>query len=166
MKKLFAIALMAISGSAMAQNDYSTDSSGDYAMDLGQVYGAIRSVKFMGEICTESFPDQAQTNAATYKQWRVTYLPFIQEMERHFSAMAWKESGGVPQKHVQFLVDVDKTFEQYRAALKSQMSADGDEAFKSQCNVYSAYLSSERMDLEHYYAEQVAVVRKGHAKQL
>ncbi len=165
MKELYVIALLAISSSAMAQDEYSTDSSGNYAMDLGQVYGAIRSVKSMGEICTESFPDQEQTNTAAYKQWRAAYLPFIQEMEHHFSTMVWKESGGTPKKHVQLLIEADKSFEQYRAVLKSQMSADGNEAFHNLCNAYPVYLASKRMDLEHYYAEQVAVVRKGPVNQ-
>lgn len=165
MQKLTALmlALVCCSG-AYAQDERSVTSSGDYAMDLGQVYGAIRSAKFMGDICTESFPEQRQSNAAAFAQWRTRYLPFLQEMEKHFSAMAWRESGGDPQKHVKFLADAEKSFDGYRAALKSQMTSDGPDAFASQCKAYPTYLASDRMDLEQYYAEQVAVVRKGPAQ--
>ncbi len=162
MQKLTVLMLaLACCGSVHAQDDQSVTSSGDYAMDLGQVYGAIRSAKFMGEICSESFPDQRQSNAAAFAQWRKRYLPFMQEMEKHFSAMAWRESGGDPQKHVQFLADAESSFNGYRMALKSQMTSDGPDAFAGQCELYPTYLASDRMDLEHYYAEQVAVIRKG-----
>jgi hypothetical protein len=164
MQKLVAILLIAAFGSAVAQDHVSTNSSGNYAMDLGQVYGAIRSAQFMGEICTESFPDQVQSNASAFKQWRANYLPFMQEIERHFSTMAWRESGGDPQKHVKVLVDAEKALDRYRLALKSQMTADGQESFLGQCKLYPTYLASDRMNLEHYYAEQVAVVRKGPSK--
>lgn len=164
MQRLAAIMLISVCSSVIAQEEQSTTSSGDYAMDLGQVYGAIRSAKFMGEICTDSFPDQAQPNAAAFKEWRMRYQPFIQEIERHFSAMAWRESGEDPERHVQFLADVEKSFGMYRAALKSQLTADGPDPFAGRCSVYPTYLASGRMDLERYYAEQVAVIRKGPPK--
>jgi hypothetical protein len=165
MQKLTALILALVCcGSAYAQDEQSITSSGDYAMDLGQVYGAIRSAKFIGEICSESFSDQRQSNAAAFAQWRTRYLPFMQEMEKHFSAMAWRESGGDPQKHVTFLADAESSFDGYRLALKSQMTADGPDAFASQCKLYPTYLASDRMDLERYYSEQVAVIRKGPAQ--
>jgi hypothetical protein len=165
MQKLTALLLaLAYCSSVFAQDEHSITSSGDYAMDLGQVYGAIRSAKFMGEICSESFPDQSQSNARAFSQWRARYLPFMQEMEKHFSVMAWRESGGDPQKHVDFLADAEKSFDGYRAALKSQMTADGPDTFANQCKLYPTYLDSDRMDLERYYAEQVAVIRKGPAQ--
>ncbi len=165
MQKLTALMLaLACCGNARAQEEHSITSSGDYAMDLGQVYGAIRSAKFMGEICSESFPDQSQSNPAAFAEWRTRYLPFMQEIEKHFSVMAWRESGGEPQKHVKFLADAENSFDGYRVALKAQMAKDGPDAFASQCKLYPTYLASDRMDLEHYYAEQVAVIRKGPAQ--
>jgi len=164
MQKLAALVLFLLSCSLFAQDKYSTNSTGDYATDLGQVYGAIRMAKFMGEICSESHPDQIQSNTAAFKQWRLRYLPFMQEMEKHFTTMAWRESGGDPQKYVKFLTDVETAFDGYRTVLKSQMETNGPEAFANQCNIYPRYLASERMDLEHYYAEQVAVIRKGQPK--
>jgi hypothetical protein len=152
---------MACCGGAYAQDERSMTSSGDYAMDLGQVYGAIRSAKFMDEICSESFPDQREFNAEALAQWRARHLPFIQEIEKHFSVLAWKESGGDPQKHVKFLADTEKAFDGYRAALKSQMTAEGPDTFADQCKLYPTYLATDRMDLERYYAEQVVVIRKG-----
>lgn len=165
MQKLTALVLaLAFCGSTYAQDERSVTSSGDYAMDLGQVYGAIRGAKFMGEICSDSFPEQRQSNAAAFARWRTRFLPFMQEMEKHFSALAWRESGGDPQKHVKFLADAEKTFDGYRIALESQMTADGPDVFAEQCKLYPAYLASDRMNLESYYAEQVAVIRKGQTK--
>ena len=36
--------------SSLACSEQSTNSTGDYAIDLGQLYGAIQSVKYMKEI--------------------------------------------------------------------------------------------------------------------
>src|SRR6478672_12504994 len=149
---------VALCNSAFAQ---STNSSGDYAMDLGQVQGGTRGAKFLGEICSDAFPEQALANATAYKQWREKYLPFLQEVDRHFSALAYREANGDPQKHVQFLADSEKSFDGYRDALRSQLMADGEKAFKSQCELFPTYLDSERMNLEKYYAEQVATMRAG-----
>ena len=48
--------------SPVVLGEQSTDSAGDYAMDLGQAYGAGQAVKFMKEICSEAFPAQSQSN--------------------------------------------------------------------------------------------------------
>lgn len=164
MHKLPALILaLSFCGTASAQAEQSISSSGDYEMDLGQVHGAIRGAKFMGDICSESFPSQRQANADAFAQWRKRYLPFMQEMEKHFLAMALMASGSDPQEHLKYLSEMEKVFEGYRGALKTQMTADGPEAFASQCKLYPAYLASNRMNLERYYAEQVAVIRKGPA---
>jgi len=63
--------------------EQSTDSTGDYFMDLGQVYGAIKGVGFMKDICGEAFPDYVTANETAYRTWRARYQPFLQEIERH-----------------------------------------------------------------------------------
>lgn len=164
MRKLSSLLLLLVCSNVLAHDEYSTNSSGDYAMDLGQVYGAIRSTRFIGEICSESFADQIQTNAAAFAAWRKRYLPFMQEMEKHFSQMAWREAGGDPQKLMKFLAAADASFDGIRAGLKAQMTADGTDSLAIQCELFPSHLASARMDLEHYYAEQVAVIRNGPPK--
>ena len=161
MKRLIAILIISVIGSTAAQDNHST---GDYWMDLGAVYGAIQSAKFMGDICTESFPNQSTANTNAYTEWRSKYLPFIQEMELTFSTSMWKESGGDPQKYYNEITKFRDGMDKYRASMKSQMAADGPKTFEGQCSVYPIYLATDRMNLEHYYAEQLEVIRKGPSK--
>lgn len=84
--------LLAFLVSPHAWGEQSTDSTGDYAMDLGQVYGATQVIKFMKEICNESFPTLVEPNDLAYKKWRTRYLPFLQELEKHWTASAWREA--------------------------------------------------------------------------
>jgi hypothetical protein len=147
-----------------ASGEQSTDSTGEYAIDLGQVYGAAQSVKFMKEICNEAFPAFTKANDSAYQKWRARYLPFLQELEKHWTAFAWQEAEADPKRHTEFLTHIAEHFDQYKQGLKKQMECDGPEAFRKQCELYPVYLTKDRTNLEYFYAEQVATVRRGPEK--
>lgn len=150
--------------SSRAWCEQSTDSTGDYAMDLGQVYGTIQSIKYMNEICSQAFPTIAKSNQAAFQSWRKRYLPFLQEVEKHWTTFAWQETNGEPQKHTEFLRKMATQFDQYKEGLRTQLLADGPEAFVKQCNIYPKYLTTERTNIEYFYAEQTATIRRGFIK--
>lgn len=162
MRFLLALPFCLLATVALA--DQSTDSTGDYAMDLGQIYGGVRAVKYMEDICSEAFPATTKTNEVAYKQWRERFLPFLQEVEKHWGAMAWKEAKGDPQRHTEVLTKLEKSFEGYKKGLKSQMASDGQDAFRKQCELYPQYLRTDQTNLEYFYAEQVNTMRKGQLK--
>jgi hypothetical protein len=155
---LMALAL-AISTSASAEQ--STDSSGDYFMDLGQVYGGGQSIKQYRDICADAFPVFHQQNEKAYIAWRSKYLVFLQEIEKHWTAMAWRESKGDAAKYSDFLAKTSGMFDRYKDVLRKQLSSDGSEQFRKTCALYPQYLASARANLEYFYAEQVITVRKG-----
>jgi hypothetical protein len=135
MRIAIVLLLAALPVSSMAEQQ-STASTGDYAMDLGQVYGAIEAVKFTKDICDKAFPDYIQANGAAYQRWRARFKPFLQEMEKHYTASMWREAKGDPQKHMALLKEMDDIFMQYREGLKKQMMSDGPEVFRKQCGIY------------------------------
>lgn len=146
---------------AVAFAESSTNSSGDYAMDLGQVYGAIRATKMLEEVCTKDFPATREGNQRAYEQWRRQYLPFAQEIERHFSAMALREAKDDSKQHMAVLAKIEKGFDGYKDGLRKQMASEGPDIYRKQCEGYPTYLRSPRMNLESYYGEQVATIRRG-----
>ena len=150
------LALICVSACAQQQ---STSSSGDYIEDLGQVYGGIRSIKDLGEICTSHFPQEREANTAAYQSWRKKYLAFIQEIERYWTALAWKESGGSEAKYVGTLQAMNASFDKYKDALEQQLVSGGADKFTAECRLYPTYLQTSRTDLEHYYQEQVHTLR-------
>jgi hypothetical protein len=152
------LALLFAIATAMAQ---STDSSGDYYMDFGQVYGGAVAMQQYRDICAEEFPEVRDKNSNAYSQWRAKYLKFLQELEKHRTAMAWKEAKGDERKHVEILTKMNASFERYKGALREQLKSGAGDNFSRACTLYPQYLQSDRGNLEYFYAEQVATIRKG-----
>jgi hypothetical protein len=91
-------------------------------------------------------------------------LPFIQEVDKHWTAFAWREANGDPQQYTEFRNKAGVYFEQYKRGLRKELSAEGPDAFAKQCGLYAKYMTTERVNIEHFYAEQVATMRRGPAK--
>ncbi|MBE0576381.1 MAG: hypothetical protein IH613_10870 [Desulfuromonadales bacterium] len=162
MRILLALSFCLLATLALA--DQSTDSTGDYAMDLGQIYGGVLAVKDMEDICSEAFPATENANEVAYEKWRKRFLPFLQEVEKHLSEMAWREAKGDSQRHTEFLNKMEQSFEGYKNGLRNQMVSDGQNAFRKQCELYPQYLKTDRTNLENFYAEQVNTMRRGQTK--
>lgn len=158
MRTVIFIALALVCASVCAQ-EQSTNSSGDYMEDLGQVYGGIRSIKNLGEICTSHFPQEREANTEAYLSWRKKYLSFLQEIEKYRTALVWKEFGGDQTKYVNTLQAMDASLDKYKDSLEQQLMSGGSDKFAAECRLYPTYLQTPRTDLEHYYLEQVQTVR-------
>lgn len=157
--RAFIFVALALVGASVCAQEQSTNSSGDYVEDLGQVYGGIRSIKDLGEICTSHFPQEREANTDAYRSWRKRYLPFLQEIEKDWTALAWKESGGNQGKYVNTLQAMDASLDKYKDSLEQQLMSGGAEQFAAACRLYPKYLQTPRTDLEHYYQEQVQTIR-------
>jgi hypothetical protein len=159
MRRTTLILLASLASATHAEQ--STDSSGDYYMDFGQVYGAAVGVQQYRDICSEAYPEFRTQNANAYATWRAKNLKFLQELEKHRTAIAWRESKGDEKKYVEALAKMSASFDRYKEALRDQFRSNGQEAFRRICMGYPEYLRSDRGNLEYFYAEQVATVRKG-----
>ncbi len=162
MRKLVIICGLLLS--PFAWGDQSTSSSGNYAMDLGEVVGAVQAYKSMKEICSESFPELASNNDVAYQSWRKRYLPFHQEVEKHRTILLWREANGDQLKYMELLDRWASHIDKYKQGMRKQMSANGSDALYKKCSAYPEYLTATRSDIEHYYAEQVSTIRRGPVK--
>ncbi len=154
--------VLAFSTSTNAQR--STDSSGVYLMDLGQVYAGAEGMKQYRDICAEAFPVFNQQNEKAYGEWRRKYLSFLQELEQHFTAAAWREAKGDEAKYLEFRLRMSRTLDQGKKLMRKQLSDLGNEQFRKACSIYPQKLSGARANLEHFYAEQVVTIRSGPPK--
>ncbi len=138
--------------STSVSSQQSQDSTGDYAMDLGQVYGAVRAVGYMKDICNEAFPELAPANSEAQREWRAKYLTLLQELEKHWESFAWQEAKGNPTDHMKFISNMEDTFDQYKIGLDTELRSDGPEIFRAICENYPKYLTTERtnLDFPHY----------------
>lgn len=160
MRKILIVILLVSWRHTIAQ-EYSTNATKDYATDLGQVYGAIRSVEHMKQICIEAFPKHQNDINYAYRQWRKNYKSFLEEVENYMANMMWQEASGNLKKYGFITAAANKEFTKLRGNLKIKMMSNGAEAFSEQCMFYSTYVALPRLNLEYYYATQMTVIRKG-----
>lgn len=144
--------------------EQSTSSTGKHESDLAQVYGAIQAVKYMKEICADNLPKYIKQNETAYQKWRVKYKTFLQEIERHFSKMLWREAGRDPEKHMLILDKYDKILLGYKKGLANLMRNDGEKGIHNTCKIYPVYLTTDRTNLEYFYSEQLVTIRRGTSK--
>jgi hypothetical protein len=137
--------------------------TGDYFHDFGELIVRVRSVKWIEEICSETFPLTAETNRHAYEVWHVDNGSFVDEVEGQFliidkywgdlSAQAKKE--GLTVEQLKAKVDAN------RAGLRQDFLARGMRSFQARCEAYPEILLSPQLDLERSQAELVRSVRLG-----
>ncbi len=145
-----------LSVSALAQK--ATSSTGDFAMDLGHVYAGVKSTKHLEELCTQYFPNTKTANEAAYTEWRKSQLELIQELEKKWTMLAWEASNGKQEDYAEILSNSHKEIAKLKTAMEAQMNEQQD-SFQSLCDAFPEYLKSERMNLEHFYSEQIETIR-------
>jgi hypothetical protein len=139
----------------------SDQSTGQISIDLGTVYGALEGIKHIRDICSDDFPKLRTENENAYTLWRQKYLPFLQEIERHWSAFAETQTnGGEPKKLYEFRVAVGDQMNKIKASQRDHMIRSGHEQFERVCQAYPRYLKTDRANLEYFYSEQVETIRR------
>ncbi len=113
------------------------------------------------EVCSKDFPKTREPTQRAYQQWRKQYLPFIEEMEKHFSAAALPDGKNDPKQQAAILTTMEKSFDGQRDRLRQQLVSQGPDALRKTCETYPLFLQSPRMNLQSYFAEQVVTVRRG-----
>jgi hypothetical protein len=152
--------VVAVAGSP-ATSQQLNNSSGNYDVSLGQVYGAIRAVKRIKDICNEDFPQQREKNERAYAEWRSKRLSFLQEMERHLTRSMWLLSKGDPELAAENEATLQKNLAAFKENQRQIMSSGGREVYESQCGNYETLIRSQQWDIEKSFAEQVATIRRG-----
>ena len=155
------IAIFALALSTAAYAEQSADSTGDFWMDLGQVYGAASTYRAYKDICAELFAEYKKPNDDVYAAWRAKNLKFLQEIEKYRLAAAWKEAKGDQKKYVNDLAKFDAGMDRYKDVVREQFKNAGREKSQRVCSQYPRHLLTDAANLEYFYAEQVATIRRG-----
>ena len=121
-------------------------------------------MRYVRDICAETWPGLAAANAAAYEQWRARYGPFLREIERAHDDRLRQERRRDPAGHAELARRWEESDLRFRDTLAAQLLIDGLESFEGECRTYPAYLASPRADLEKVFAERVATIRRGRPK--
>lgn len=153
------IALFLAATAAFAQSAW--QDAGDYVRDLDKVYDAILAVRYVSEVCAQSFPEFAAENARAYERWRARFATFHREIERHHAERLKREAALDPARAAGVGRRWDESDRHFRETLAMQLLVEGPEVFRGECRVYPKYLASEDADFERHLSAQVASIRRG-----
>ena len=149
--------------SAFAAARASTQATGDYFHDFGELIVRVRSVKWIEEICSETFPATAETNRHAYEVWLVDHGSFVDEVEGQFLVIDkyWGESSGAARREGLTVDQLKAKVDANRPGLRQDFHARGMRSFQARCEAYPEILLSPQLDLENSQAELVRSVRLG-----
>jgi hypothetical protein len=149
--------------SAFATARASTQATGDYFHDFGELIVRVRSVKWIEEICSETFPATAETNRHAYDVWHVDNGPFVDEIEGQFLIIDkyWGEASEQARKEGLTVDQLKAKVDANKAGLRQDFHARGMRSFQARCEAYPEILLSPQLDLERSQAGLVRSVRMG-----
>ena len=149
--------------SAFASARASTQATGDYFHDFGELIVRVRAVKWIEEICDETFPQLAETNRHAYEVWHVDNGPFVDEIEGQFLIIDkyWGEASDAARKEGLTVEQLKARVDANKAGLRQDFHNRGMRSFQARCEAYPEILLSPQLDLERSQAELVRSVRMG-----
>ena len=149
--------------SAFAAARASTQATGDYFHDFGELIVRVRSVKWIEEICSETFPATAETNRHAYEVWHVDNGSFVDEIEGQFLVIDkyWGEASEQSKKEGLTVDQLKAKVDANKAGLRQDFHNRGVRSFQARCEAYPEIMLSPQLDLEKSQAELVRSVRLG-----
>jgi hypothetical protein len=149
--------------SAFAAARASTQATGDYFHDFGELIVRVRSVKWIEEICSETFPATAEANRHAYEVWLVDHGSFVDEIEGQFLVIGkyWGEASEQAKKEGLTVDQLKTRVDANRPGLRQDFHTRGMRSFQARCEAYPEILLSPQLDLEKSQSELVRSVRLG-----
>ena len=153
--------------SAFATARASTQATGDYFHDFGELIVRVRSVKWIEEICSEAFPATAEANRHAYEVWLVDHGSFVQEIEGQFLIIGryWGESSEQAKKEGLTVEQLKAKVDANLPGLRQDFRARGARSFQTRCESYPEILLSPQLDLERSQVDLLRSVRLGPDRQ-
>jgi hypothetical protein len=153
----------AVPPSAFASARATSTATGDYFHDFGELIVRVRSVKWIQEICSETFPATAEINEHAYDDWLVDHGQFVDEMEAQFVLIEkyWGQASAQAKKEGLTVDQLRAKVDANRAGLRQDFHSKSAVSFQRRCEAYPEVLLSPQLDLEKSQADYVASVRLG-----
>jgi len=141
-------------GAAAAQ-----ESSGDYATDLGRVYGAYQRMLAMKEACDAAVPETRAANDKAFAAWQAQHRALVEELRRRVTAMIRLASKD-ERDFTRNLGKYEGAILQERQEYKETLLGLGSEELRGQCGRMPEQLRAPQADLSKVYAAELQTLRK------
>ena len=137
--------------------------TGDYFHDFAELIVRVRSVKWIEELCSETFPATAEANRHAYEVWHVDNGSFVDEVEGQFLVIGkyWGAESPAARKEGLTVDQLKAKVDANRVGLRQDFLSRGMKSFQARCEAYPEILLSPQLDLERSQADLVRSVRLG-----
>lgn len=135
------------------------ESSGDYATDLGRVYGGYQRMLAMKEVCDAAVPETRAANDKAFAAWEAQHRSLVQELQRRVTAMIRLASKD-ERDYTRNLGKYEGAILQERQEYKEILLGLGSEELRGQCGRMPEQLKAPQADLSQVYAAELQTIRK------
>jgi len=151
---IFTAALALAIGAAAA-----SEATGDYATDLGRIYGGYQRMLAMKEACDTAVPSARDANEKAFTAWRGRHRALIQDLQRRVTALIRLASKD-QQEYTRNLGKYEGEILQERQDYKELLLALGPKELREQCERLPEMLKGPGADLGKVYAAELETIRK------
>jgi len=149
------IAAMALAGGTAV----AAESSGNYATDLGRVYGGYQRILALKEACDTAVPAARAANNRAFAAWEAQHRALLQDLQQRVSAMiraASKDKDEYVRKFGKYEGEILLQRKEYR----DMLLALGADELREQCQRMPGTLKGADTDLARVYAAELETIRK------
>lgn len=154
-KSVLLAAALALAPSVAA----ASEATGDYATDLGRVYGGYQRMLAMKEACDTAAPSTRAANGKAFAAWLTRHRALIQDLQRRVTAMIRLASKD-QEEYTRNLGKYEGEILQERQEYKEVLLALGPDDLREQCQRMPEMLKGPGADLGKVYAVELETIRK------
>jgi hypothetical protein len=158
LKDLFLIGI-AVAAALACGYAVAADSSGDYATDLGRVYGAYQRMLAMKEACDTVVPGTRSANGKAFAAWQSQHRALVHDLERRVTAMIRLASKD-EQEYVRNVGKYQGAILLERQEYRDTLIGLGAGELREQCQRMPDKLQGQEADLGKVYASELETIRK------
>jgi hypothetical protein len=149
------VAAMALAGGIAV----AAETSGNYATDLGRVYGGYQRILAMKEACDTAVPAARAANNRAYAAWEAQHRALLEDLQQRVSAMI-RAASKDKEDYVRNLGKYDGEILLQRKEYRDMLVALGAGELRAQCQRVPETLKGADADLARVYAAELETIRK------
>ena len=135
------------------------ETSGNYATDLGRVYGGYQRILAMKEACDTAVPAARAANNRAYAAWEAQHRALLEDLQQRVSAMI-RAASKDKEDYVRNLGKYDGEILLQRKEYRDMLLALGAEELRGQCQRVPDTLQGADANLARVYAAELETIRK------
>lgn len=135
------------------------ETTGDYATDLGRVYGGYQRIVAMKEACDTAIPAARAVSDKAFAAWEAQHRALIQDLQRRVSAMV-RAASKDREDYVRNIGKYEGAILLERKEYRDTLIGLGTDELREQCQRMPEMLKGPGADLAKIYSAELETIRK------